>query len=212
MHDETYWIDLTFHLCIRIHKMPFEFVDTQLQDAKLVIPQIFGDARWFFMETYHNQYFVQAGIVNSRVQDNHSRSAKGIIRGMHIQTQHTQAKLVRVTRGAIYDVIIDARPTSTTYGKWQWFEINEHNKHALYVPKWFAHGLLTLEDNTEVVYKCDDVYDAMHESGIIRNDPVLNINRSDYLSIHHINNVILSTKDQQNLSRQEFSQTYPHFV
>jgi dTDP-4-dehydrorhamnose 3,5-epimerase len=186
--------------------MPFVFNDTSLQDVQLIAPEIFGDERWFFMETYKHNDFVQAGINNIRVQDNHSRSAKGTLRWLHIQTQHTQAKLIRVTQWSAYDVVVDMRLQSSTYGQRAWFELSAENKLMLYIPKWFAHGFLTLEEDTELVYKCDDIYDPNHETWLIRNDPTLNINRSDYLYTYHISHPILSSKDSKNPTRIQLSQ------
>lgn len=213
MHGEIWSIDLKYLIFInKWANMPFQFQTTPLQDLIYIIPQVFGDERGFFLETYHHQDFSQANISNLRVQDNHSKSSKGILRWLHVQTQHTQAKVVRVSAWSIYDVVVDLRPHSQTYGKRAWFELNASNKHMLYIPKWFAHGFLCLEDNTEFLYKCDDLYDPLHEAGIIRNDVELAIDREKYITQYHIPHITVSPKDQKNLTRKEFSQTYSHFV
>jgi len=154
-----------------------EFIETKFKDAWIIKPDVFEDERGFFMESYSKKVFAEHGIDAVFVQDNHSMSvSKGVLRGMHFQKPpHTQAKLVRATKGAVYDVIIDIRKDSGTFGKWQGFELTESNKLMLFVPKGFAHGFCTLEDNTEFQYKCDDYYAPESEGGIIWNDPDLAI-------------------------------------
>lgn len=188
--------------------MWFQFQNTSLQDAKLIIPPVFGDERWFFMESYHKQIFSEHGITNDRVQDNHSKSKKWVLRWLHIQYQNTQAKLVRVTHWKVYDVIVDLRKDSSSFGQRTWFELTSTNKHMLYIPRGFAHAFLTLEDGTEFLYKCDDQYNPNAECGILRDDAKLGINRSDYFSSYWINDPILSPKDLQNLSFEEFISSY----
>jgi dTDP-4-dehydrorhamnose 3,5-epimerase len=167
-----------------------EFIKTNLKDAWLIKPQVFQDARGFFLESYSKRKFAEQGIEADFVQDNHSLSTRaGVLRGLHFQTPpHTQAKLVRVTRGKVYDVIVDLRKNSETYEAWQGFELSAENFRMLFVPRGFAHGFLTLEDNTEFEYKCDNFYEPAAESGIIWNDPTLNINWP-------IENPVLSEKD-----------------
>ncbi|HRZ95823.1 MAG TPA: dTDP-4-dehydrorhamnose 3,5-epimerase [Candidatus Moranbacteria bacterium] len=168
-----------------------EFIKTTLKDATLIKPRIFQDNRGFFMESYSKKLFEANGITANFVQDNHSLSAeKGVLRGLHFQAPpFAQAKLVRVTRGKVYDVIIDLHKNSETFGKWEGFELSAQNFQMLFVPKGFAHGFITLEDNTEFQYKCDEYYSKESEGGIIWNDPDLNIN-------WNFENPILSDKDK----------------
>ncbi|PIP27051.1 MAG: dTDP-4-dehydrorhamnose 3,5-epimerase [Candidatus Moranbacteria bacterium CG23_combo_of_CG06-09_8_20_14_all_39_10] len=169
-----------------------EIVKTTLKDAYLIKPQVFQDERGFFMETYSEKKFKEMGISADFVQDNHSMSvAKGVLRGLHFQNPgDTQAKLVRVTKGAVYDVIVDLRKESETFGKWEGFELTADNFLILFVPRGFAHGFCTLEDYTEFEYKCDNFYAPASESGIIWND-------SDLKIYWPIENPILSEKDKK---------------
>ncbi|HEX7586404.1 MAG TPA: dTDP-4-dehydrorhamnose 3,5-epimerase [Patescibacteria group bacterium] len=169
-----------------------EFQKISLKGAFLIKPQVFQDERGFFVENYSKKKFLEAGIEADFVQDNHSLSvSKGILRGLHFQNlQDSQAKLVRVTRGAAYDVIVDLRKNSETFGKWEGFELTSDNFYMLYVPRGFAHGFVTLEDYTEFQYKCDNFYNPANESGIIWNDPELKI-------YWPIESPILSEKDKK---------------
>lgn len=169
-----------------------EFEETSLKGAYLIKPRIFQDERGFFLENYSKKIFAENGIEADFVQDNHSLSVtKNVLRGLHFQNpSNTQAKLVRVTRGAVYDVIVDLRKDSQTYGKWKSFEITASNFYMLYIPRGFAHGFCTLEDYTEFQYKCDNFYVPQNESGIIWNDPDLKINWP-------VENPILSEKDKR---------------
>lgn len=173
--------------------MYMEFHETRLKSAYLIKLRIFKDERGFFMESYSKKEFATAGIDVDFVQDNHSLSvSKGVLRGLHFQNpDDTQAKLVRVTRGAAYDVIVDLRKDSPTFGKWEGFELTADNYLMLYIPRGFAHGFCTLEDYTEFQYKCDNFYAPQNETGIIWNDPDLKI-------YWPIENPILSEKDKQN--------------
>ncbi|HEX8973872.1 MAG TPA: dTDP-4-dehydrorhamnose 3,5-epimerase [Patescibacteria group bacterium] len=165
--------------------------ETSLKDAYLIKPQVFQDERGFFIESYSKQKFDELGIKADFVQDNHAKSVtKGVLRGLHFQTNKTQAKLVRVTKGAVYDVIVDLRKDSPTYGKWEGFELTANNFLMLFVPKGFAHGYCTLEHDTEFQYKCDDFYDAASEGGLMWNDPDLGI-------YWPVENPILSEKDKK---------------
>jgi len=152
-----------------------EFVPTQFEGAWQIRPAVHQDNRGFFLESYSEGQFARHGINSVFVQDNHSRSAAaGVLRGLHFQAPPAaQAKLVRVTRGAVCDVIVDIRAGSPTYGKWQQFELTAGNFLMLYVPAGFAHGFCTLEPDTEVQYKVDRPYSPRHENGIIWNDPDL---------------------------------------
>lgn len=173
-----------------------EIIKTTLKDAYLVKPQVFQDERGFFSETYSKQKFAEIGIDADFVQDNHSMSTKkGVLRGLHYQlAPNTQAKLVRVTKGSVYDVIVDLRKDSETFGKWEGFELSAENFLMLFVPQGFAHGFCTLADNTEFQYKCDNYYAPQSEGAIIWNDPTLNI-------VWPIENPTLSDKDAK---AQEF--------
>ncbi|HGF7375882.1 TPA: dTDP-4-dehydrorhamnose 3,5-epimerase, partial [Vibrio cholerae] len=138
------------------------------------------------------------------VQDNHSKSQKGILRGLHFQSKNTQGKLVRVIRGSVFDVAVDLRSGSKTYGKWFGVELSEKNKKQMWIPKGFAHGFLALEDGTEFLYKCDDYYTPKHEHSLAWNDGDLAI---EWPLIDGVNNYILSDKDNNGISLFEFSQS-----
>ncbi len=150
---------------------------TRLAGVKLIEPSVFGDHRGFFMESYNVERYAENGITNIFLQDNHSLSAEaGVLRGLHYQLNpKAQTKLVRVTAGAIYDVVVDIRQGSPTFGQWQGFILSAANKRQLLVPKGFAHGFCTLVPNTEVMYKVDELYSPEHDRGIAWNDPVLGI-------------------------------------
>ena len=154
-----------------------EFQKTTLKNALLIQPKVFEDQRGFFLESYSKEGFKKAGIDADFVQDNHSFSVpKSVLRGLHFQKPpHAQAKLVRVTKGAVFDAIVDLREDSETFGKWEGFELSASNKLMLFVPRGFAHGFCTLEENTEFMYKVDNFYAPRSDSGIIWNDPTLNI-------------------------------------
>lgn len=145
--------------------------DTTLADVKLIEPRVFGDQRGFFLETWSASDFTKVGLDLAFVQDNHSRSAKGVLRGMHYQIRQTQGKLVRVVTGRVYDVALDLRRSSPTFGKWEGFMLSSENKHMLWVPPGFAHGFLCMEDNTDFVYKCTDYYSPQFERTILWSDP-----------------------------------------
>jgi len=156
--------------------MPFTFKRLEIPAVVLIEPKIFEDERGFFMETYKMPDFVAADIKANFVQDNHSRSAKGILRGLHYQnTPFAQGKLVRVGRGEIFDVAVDIRKGSPTWGKWIGVILSEENRNILYIPETFAHGFCVLSEVAEVLYKTTDVYSAEAEAGIIWNDEDLNI-------------------------------------
>lgn len=159
--------------------MSFSRISTSLLDCFLIEPQVFGDDRGFFMETYSEIGFRNIGISVDFVQDNHSKSKRWVFRGLHFQTRKPQAKLVRVTSGSVYDIVVDLRKDSPSFGKWEGFLLSAENKRMLFIPRGFAHGFLTLEEGTECQYKCDDFYDPEYESWIIWNDPILSINWND---------------------------------
>ena len=142
----------------------------------LISPEVFRDARGFFLESYNHAQFTAAGIPEMFVQDNHSRSAKGALRGLHFQRDPmAQGKLVRVIRGDIFDVVVDIRPESPTFGQWLGESLSAESMRMLYVPPGFAHGFLALQDGTEVLYKVTQPYSPPHDGGIIWNDPTLKI-------------------------------------
>jgi dTDP-4-dehydrorhamnose 3,5-epimerase len=154
-----------------------EFIETSLKDAYIIKPKVFQDERGFFLESYSEKKFSENGIDAKFVQDNHSLSVKkGVLRGLHFQLPpKTQAKILRVIKGKVFDVIVDIRKNSPTFGKWEGFELSAENFEMIFVPHGFAHGFVTLEDNTEILYKVDDFYAPESESGLIWNDPVLAI-------------------------------------
>lgn len=156
--------------------MKLKKIETGIEGLYLIEPKVFGDSRGFFMESYNKRDFLEIGITDEFVQDNHSKSKKGVLRGLHFQKNpKEQSKLIRVIRGSVFDVALDLRKNSPTYGKYFTTIISEENKRMLYIPKGFAHGFLTLEDNTEFIYKCDEYYCPEYEDGIIWNDESLNI-------------------------------------
>ena len=156
--------------------MPFIFEDTPLSGVKIITPRLFPDDRGFFMETYKQTDFAAIGITDNFVQDNHSSSSKGVIRGMHYQKNpHSQAKLVRVIFGSIYDVVVDMRQGSPSYGQWFGVELSANNHKMIYVPTGFAHGFTVLSDTAEINYKASANYCQDAEAGITWNDPDVGI-------------------------------------
>ena len=156
--------------------MPFKFTQLEIGGVVLIEPELFGDERGFFLEFYKRSDFLRAGISGHFVQDNHSRSARGVLRGLHYQKDpRAQGKLVRCLQGAIFDVAVDIRKGSPTYGRWVGRELTGGNRQMLYVPVGCAHGFLTLSDGTEVLYKCTEEYAPVHDRGIIWNDPDIGI-------------------------------------
>ena len=150
-------------------------VETALPGVMLIEPRVFGDDRGFFLESWNAQAFAAAGIDAPFVQDNHSRSAKGVLRGLHYQIEAPQGKLVRVTAGAVFDVVVDMRRSSSQFGRWVGFELSAANKRMLWVPPGFAHGFLTLSDSVDFLYKCTTFYAPEHERAVIWNDAQLAI-------------------------------------
>ena len=153
----------------------FEFIKNDIEGLVVIKPTVFGDDRGFFMETYQKDEFARAGIDKEFVQDNHSKSSKGVLRGLHFQTENTQGKLVRVISGEVYDVAVDCRPASKTFGQWFGVVLSSENKMQFYIPEGFAHGFLVLSDEAEFVYKCTDVYNSGAEGGIPYDDPTVNV-------------------------------------
>ena len=164
-------------------------ITTNLRDCVVIEPNVFGDERGFFLETFQAQRYADiAGIALPFVQDNHSRSSKGVLRGLHFQMTKPQGKLVRVVRGEVYDVAVDIREGSKTYGLWHAEVLSEHNKRQFWVPQGFAHGFVVLSEIADFEYKCTDYYDPNDEGSICWDDPDLDIGWP-------IKNPILSAKD-----------------
>lgn len=153
----------------------FNFKKLDVEGMFLIEPTKFGDDRGYFMETYHEGEFKAAGIDVNFVQDNQSKSKKGVLRGLHFQTANPQGKLVRVISGEVFDVGVDLRPDSPTFGKWAGTILSAENCHQLYIPEGFAHGFVVLSDSAEFCYKCTRLYDPTGEGGIIWNDPDIGI-------------------------------------
>jgi dTDP-4-dehydrorhamnose 3,5-epimerase len=174
--------------------MPFEFVKTVIPEVILIKPKVFEDARGFFLESYKQSDFEKYGIKDTFVQDNHSKSTKGVLRGLHYQKEPAaQGKLVRCIKGKIFDVAVDIRKNSPTYGKWVGYELSEENKLMLFIPKGFAHGFLTLSEEAEIIYKVSGAeYSKEYEKGIIWNDKTINIK----WPLENIKEIILSDKDK----------------
>jgi dTDP-4-dehydrorhamnose 3,5-epimerase len=171
----------------------FTRIKTALEGVAIIRPVVFRDERGFFLETYNRREFAEFGIDEKFVQDNISRSRRGVIRGLHYQTRSAQGKLVQVLNGRIFDVVVDIRKSSPTYGKYIGNELARGDPCMLYVPIGFAHGFLALEDDTEIMYKVTDYYAPGYDAGIHWNDPDLCIRWP--LKEHNIENVILSPKD-----------------
>lgn len=168
-----------------------EIVKTKIPDLYIVKPSVFEDNRGYFFESYNKESFKQHGIDQNFVQDNESKSGKGVLRGLHFQKPpFDQGKLVRVMHGAVLDVAVDLRGSSATYGHWVSVELNHENKWMYWIPPGFAHGFVTLEDDTVFFYKCTNVYNRESEGSIYWNDPDLNIDWK-------VNNPILSEKDMK---------------
>jgi dTDP-4-dehydrorhamnose 3,5-epimerase len=152
-----------------------KFIPTPIADVFVVEPQVFGDERGFFMETWQEPRFAAAGIHATFVQDNQSRSMQWILRGMHLQVEHTQGKLVRVTSGSVFDAVVDLRRSSRTFGRSWGTELSEQNKRMLWVPPGLAHGILVTSPSADFLYKCTDVYSPPHERTLSWDDPTVAI-------------------------------------
>lgn len=172
----------------------FNFIETKIKDLYIVEQKVFGDDRGYFMETYNKKDFKEAGLNMEFVQDNESKSKKGVLRGMHFQTKYPQGKLVRVTYGQVYDVAVDLRKGSPTYSIWEGALLSAENKRQFYVPEGFAHGFLVLSDVAVFNYKCTNYYAPEYEAGVIYNDKDVNIK----WPIEGIDEIILSEKDKNN--------------
>ena len=178
-----------------------KFEKTFIDGLYVITPQVFGDSRGFFMETYNEKDFENEGLHFNFVQDNHSKSHKGVLRGLHFQKKHPQTKLVRVVVGEVFDVAVDLRKNSSTFGKWFGAVLTAENKKMLLIPKGFAHGFVVLSDIAEFVYKCDDIYHPEDEGGVMYNDKDINIDWPK------VDNVELSEKDKKhpNLKDLDFA-------
>jgi dTDP-4-dehydrorhamnose 3,5-epimerase len=150
-------------------------IETALPGVKLIEPRVFGDARGFFLESWNAKSFADAGLDLAFVQDNHSRSARGVLRGLHYQLTNPQGKLVRVTQGAVFDVAVDIRRSSPHFGQWVGYELSAENHRMLWVPPGFAHGFLVLSETADFLYKCTSLYDPPSDRGIRWNDPAIGI-------------------------------------
>ena len=171
--------------------MTFTFTKVESPEGPIVVtPYVFNDERGFFLETYRSDEFEKVGIKEEFIQDNHSKSSKGVIRGLHYQKDpHEQSKLVRCIRGEVFDVAVDLRPKSHTFGEWYGILLSEQNKKMLYIPKGFAHGFSTLSEEAEVVYKVDEFYSREDERGIVYNDPTIAVE-------WRVSNPAVSSKDK----------------
>ena len=175
-----------------------EIEKTYIEGVLIIKPQVFGDERGYFMETYKESEFKRAGLDYTFVQDNQSSSRKGVLRGLHFQKTHPQAKLVRVLKGEVFDVAVDLRKGSETYGQWVGELLSEENHRQFMIPRGFAHGFVVVSDSAEFVYKCDEFYHPEDEGGILWNDPDVGIKWPE------VGEIILSDKDKKNPTLSEF--------
>ena len=171
----------------------FKFIETGIEGLTIVEPTVFGDDRGYFMETYSEREFADAGLPTCFVQDNQSKSRQGVLRGLHFQIKHPQGKLVRALSGAVLDVAVDIRKNSPTFGQWRSCLLTEENKQQFYVPEGFAHGFSVLSQEAVFAYKCTALYDPTDEGGIMYNDPQLNIDWQIPEGVE----VLLSEKDKK---------------
>lgn len=169
-----------------------KIIETSLPGVMVIEPKVFGDDRGFFLETYRQDCFREAGIEEVFIQDNHSRSCKGVLRGLHYQLEQPQGKLVRVSRGAVYDVAVDVRKGSSNFGQWVGVVLDDKNHRMMYVPPGFAHGFCVISDEVDFIYKCTGYYHPQSEQGIAWNDPNLAISWPSDIEF------ILSEKDKHN--------------
>jgi len=155
--------------------MALQITQSALAGVLVIEPEVFGDERGFFLETYNRRKYAEQGLAETFVQDNRSHSSRGVLRGLHYQLQHPQGKLIFVVSGEIYDVAVDIRPNSATFGKWVGMHLSQENHQQLFVPAGFAHGFCVLSETADVMYKCTDFYDPADEHGILWSDPDLGI-------------------------------------
>ena len=178
----------------------FQFTKTGIEGLVVVEPKVFGDNRGYFMETYNYNDFKAAGLDMVFVQDNQSKSKKGVLRGLHFQKKNPQGKLVRVVSGEVYDVAVDLRRGSDTYGKWYGVLLSAENKKQFYVPEGFAHGFVVMSETAEFVYKCTRFYDPSDEGGLMWNDPEIGID----WPVPENAELLLSEKDQHHQPLKDF--------
>lgn len=177
----------------------FKFIETKIKDLYIIEPEVFGDDRGYFLESYNKKDFEKFGLNMDFVQDNESKSKKGVLRGMHFQTKYPQGKLVRVTEGIVFDVAVDMRKNSPTYSKWEGVVLSSENKRQFYVPEGFAHGFLVLSDTATFNYKCTNYYAPEYDCGFIWNDKDVNIN----WPVNDLKEIILSKKDKEHKTFSE---------
>lgn len=170
----------------------FKFNETKLEGVYIIEPKVFGDSRGYFMEVYNKNDFDEAGLTMNFVQDNESKSSKGVLRGLHFQTKHTQGKLVRVTEGEVFDVAVDLRKGSKTFGKWEGVLLSAENKKQFYIPEGFAHGFLVISEEATFNYKCTDFYAPEYDCGVLWNDDEIGVE----WPLDGIDNILLSEKDK----------------
>lgn len=183
----------------------FKKIETSIDGVYVIEPTVYGDHRGYFMETYSEEEFAEIGLNYKFVQDNQSKSRKGVLRGLHFQKENTQAKLVRCIKGEVFDVAVDLRPGSATYGKWEGVILSEENKKMFMIPRGFAHGFLVLSEEAEFTYKCDDVYNPNAEGGLAWNDKDVNIDWP--LGDMKIDDLLTSEKDAKWPSLEELRKT-----
>jgi dTDP-4-dehydrorhamnose 3,5-epimerase len=177
-------------------------IETALPGVLIIEPQVHGDARGFFVETWHAQRYAEHGLPERFVQDNHSRSSRGVLRGLHYQLQQPQGKLVRVTQGEVFDVAVDIRRGSPSFGQWAGVRLSGENHRQFYVPPGFAHGFCTLSETADFLYKCTDYYHPQSERGVLWNDPDIGIEWPEL-------DVRLSDKDRNNRRLRDLGDELP---
>lgn len=178
--------------------MSYTVTPTAIPDVLILEPRVFGDSRGFFLESFNAKNYAKATGLNVQfVQDNHSRSAKGVLRGLHYQLQHTQGKLVQVSQGTVFDVAVDIRKSSATFGQWAGCELSDTNHRQLWIPQGFAHGFIVLSESADFMYKTTDYYAPAHEKCIAWNDPSIGIQWPEGIT------PLLSAKDQQGKSLEQ---------
>ena len=175
----------------------FTFIETKIKDVFVIEPKKYGDNRGYFMETYKESDFVRAGLKYKFIQDNQSKSKKGVLRGLHFQKTYPQAKLVRCIEGEVFDVCVDLRKGSPTYGKWEGVVLSAEKGNQFMIPRGFAHGFVVLSETATFCYKCDELYHPEDEGGIMWNDPEVDIDWPD------VGEILLSEKDKKHLSLKE---------
>ncbi len=179
-----------------------QIIDTELPEVKIIEPRVFPDARGFFLETFHAEKYLQAGIETNFVQDNHSRSSRGTLRGLHFQLHQPQGKLCRVASGRVWDVAVDIRHGSPRFGRWTGVELSDENQRQIWVPRGFAHGFLVLSEFADFLYKCDDFYDGSDDCGVAWDDAEIGVQWPIQQSE---GDLILSSRDQNRPRLSELS-------